>query len=414
MRYVVFLMGRFSTLGIVGSVVLHGALAAGLWHIGARAPHTASRKGLARAIEWTVRPRPSIPPDWPAEQPSTLPARVAPSQVPAAIHGAPPPDPARRPAAIASVARVPLPGARSETASPSPDTGPHIQSPPAARAPIGSPPAAPARVDLFPRGALCQAIGCVDGPPQGAALQEFLAQQQAERDGVLAVQQGRVDPVWRDIERDLDRSFAPKLESVSAAPRGELAARQLLRPVTPAPEQSQTGWLLRQDTANRLRAEILAAQDAYDEPAVGREVEIEVEIDGDGAVVSIRLLRPSGSRSFDDGAVHAVREAVRRRPIRDPGGAVVARYALRGEVAINLPRVTPGVEANGGQVSGVFAGISGTFDETTGKGSVRVPLAKRLKTRVRLMSVRRKLPVTGAASGAPSHAVARDAAASQP
>ncbi len=240
-------------------------------------------------------------------------------------------------------------------------------------------------------------MGCADGKRSGsgrglgAAIAEDQAQLQAESD----VRQGRVAPIWRELERDIKQTFAPAVESASPASRKELVMQQLLRPAPPEPEKSRAGWLARQDLRNRLLAEVQAAQDAYDEPSEGRETEIEVELDAQGQVTSVRVLRRSGSRRFDAEAERAVRQALQTRPIREVTGPVVARWVLRGEVAVNLPRVTPMPEGNSGMVSAVTAGIAGTFDETTGKGSVRTPLAKRLQTRVRLISVRSR-------SGAPT------------
>ena len=233
-------------------------------------------------------------------------------------------------------------------------------------------------------------MGCAEGKSSGsgrdlgAALAEDQAQLLAESD----VRQGRVAPVWRELERDIKQTFAPPVESASPASRKELVLQQLSRGAQAAPELSRAGWLARQDPRNRLLAEVQAAQDAYDEPSEGRETEIEAEIDSQGQVTAVRVLRASGSRRFDAEAERAVRQALRIRPIRELTGPVVARWVLRGEVAVNLPRITPMPESNTGMVSGVIAGLAGTFDENTGKGSVRTPFAKRLQTRIRLISVR--------------------------
>lgn len=274
-----------------------------------------------------------------------------------------------------------------------PATAPSPVSEPPHPTPAPTPPPTTGRIDLFPQSALCQAIGCSQGKPPapGQGLASHLAEEQAQREGLAAVREGRVAPGWREVEHDLEKLFTPKAESVSSASRGELALRQLVRPVTPAPETSQTGWLVRRDDMNRLQAEIRAAHDAYDEAAVGREAEVEVELDSAGAVVAVRLLRASGSREFDREALRAVQQAVRVRPLHDPQGPVIARYALRAELAVNLPRIGSAVEPNGGQVHSQLLSLGGTFDEVSGKADVRVPLLKRLKTRIRLISVRRKL-----------------------
>lgn len=250
----------------------------------------------------------------------------------------------------------------------------------------------PSRIDLFPAATLCKTIGCDDGrtPQPGQALQAQLAAEQAEREGVEAVRSGRVDGLWREIERDVEKSFAPAEKSVTSASRGELALRQLARNVQPAPEKTQAGWLLNMDTGRRIQNEIRAAQDAYDEAAVGREVEIEAEIDAQGEVVAVRIVHASGHAQFDAEALRAVRQALRLRPLHDPQGAVIARYALRGEVAVNLPRIGSAVEPNSGATHGQVLSIAGTFDEVTGKAEVRIPFLKRLKKTVRLLSVRKR------------------------
>jgi TonB family protein len=262
-------------------------------------------------------------------------------------------------------------------------------------APAQTATAPPPRIDLFPAATLCKTVGCAEGPPAdpGQALQARLAAEQAERAGAEDVRAGRVDPLWREVERDAEKSFAPPEKSVTSASRGELALRQLFRPVQPAPETTQAGWLVNSDTGRRIANEVRAAQDAYDEAAVGCEAEIEAEIDAEGEVVAVRILRSSGHRAFDAEALRAVRQALRLRPPssrQESRGPVLARYALRGEVAVNLPRVGLVTEPNTGASHTPLAQVAGTFDEVTGKGEVRVPFLKRLKKSVRLLSVRRR------------------------
>ena len=146
------------------------------------------------------------------------------------------------------------------------------------------------------------------------------------------------------------------------------------------------------DASRRLQAEVRAVQDAIDEPAVGREDEVEAELDTQGEVVAVRLVHGSGHAQFDAEALRAVRQALRLRPLHDPQGAVIARYALRGEVAVNLPRVNMVVEPNSGLSHTPMLSIPGTFDEVTGKAEIRIPFLKRLKKTIRLLSVRRRLP----------------------
>lgn len=274
--------------------------------------------------------------------------------------------------------------------------GPAESSAPAAPA-AGSSSAAAAgggRIDLFRKESLCQALGCAGSGAAGSggSQEQTLAEDQAQLAAQAAVTRGQVAPVWRELERDLERTFKPPLESASPATRGELFGQQLLRGAQAAPEKSRAGWLANRDPGNRVRAEILAAQEAYDEPSEGREAEVEVEVNADNQVTAVRLLRGSGSRRLDDEALRAVRQVVLRRPITDSPGPLRARFALRAEAAVNLPRVTAAVEENSGLVGGFTAGIAGTFDEVTRKATVRSPFAKRLQTRVRLISVRRSAP----------------------
>jgi TonB family protein len=209
-----------------------------------------------------------------------------------------------------------------------------------------------------------------------------------------------VDPIWRDIERDAHRLFNPPVEAVVPDSNAKLVVKQLLRPVTPDPAQNASAWLASNNTALRVQDSITALQKAYNRPAVGRTAVIEVDVDAEGQVTAIRLVQSAGTRRVDDEALRAVERALRLRPIRDPRGAVTARYALRAEVAVHIPFPTPGVESNNGAVTSVTAGISGTFDEVTRKVSPDKPFKKRVETRVDLISVRprREAPLPAAPS----------------
>lgn len=375
-------MHRLGGRALFLSVFLHGALALALGLGTARLPRLQLGARLPTSITLVSRlPRPEpVLPKKPEPQSLAKPESKRGST--AAAIRKPPASPGR--------------GAAGGVSS----QGPSEPGEAAAAPPGASAPGPAAGVDLFPHSSLCQAVGCAGGNSSGPGrgLGAAIAEDQAQLLAESEVKQGRVAPVWRELERDIKQTFAPAVESASPATRKELVMQQLLRPAPPAPEQSRAGWLARQDLRNRLLAEVQAAQDAYDEPSEGRETEIEVELDAQGQVTAVRVLRASGSRRFDAEAERAVRQALRIRPIRDVTGPVVARWVLRGEVAVNLPRVTPMPESNSGMVSAVTAGIAGTFDETTGKVSVRTPLAKRLQTRVRLVSVR---PRSGAPGPGP-------------
>ena len=375
---------------LLGSGAFHAALALALWLRGPSQPLRPSAPPGATRIE--IVPRPALPrlvPLQPATAPqASLPSFAVEPQPSPRAKAVPPslrsvPEPARSSAAeqadSVAASKAPVVAAGSARSESTPPPAPATAEP-------------PARIDLFPTATLCKTIGCEDGrtPHPGQALQAQLAAEQAEREGVEAVRSGRVDGLWRDIERDVEKSFAPAEKSVTSASRGELALRQLARNVKPAPEKTQAGWLLNMDTGRRIQNEIRAAQDAYDEAAVGREVEIEAEIDAQGEVVAVRIMHASGHAQFDAEALRAVRQALRLRPLHDPQGAVIARYALRGEVAVNLPRIGSAVEPNSGATHGHVLSIAGTFDEVTGKVEVRIPFLKRLKKTVRLLSVRKR------------------------
>lgn len=386
---------------LLSSGGLHVVLALLAWRYGQNRPPVATSTKTATRIE--IVPRPPSPPPSQATQTPPMDDPQAPSHSPPVVsrHTAPP---APAMAANSALAMAPVTTAAASaprTARPIPTRLPTKPAEPDSHAEAAerelvrpSPPGSVGHIDLFPSATLCKTIGCSDGRPSdaGQALQAHLAAEQAEREGAEAVRSGRVDPLWRQVERDVEKSFAPPEKSVTSASRGELALRQLSRQVTPAPERTKAGWLLNMAPSRRLMNEIRAAQDAYDEAAVGREAEIEAEIDAQGEVVAVRVVLASGHRQFDAEALRAVRQALRLRPLHDPQGPVIARYALRGEVAVNLPRVNMAVEPNSGITHDPMLSLAGTFDEVTGKAEVRIPFLKRLKKTVRLLSVRKRLP----------------------
>lgn len=243
-------------------------------------------------------------------------------------------------------------------------------------------------INLFPNSVLCQTVGCADVTSSQRYAQAQLAERDAQGAAERAVQAGLVAPIWREVERDMQRSFRPNIEAVTRQNRGLLALRQLTMGARAAPENSDTGWLGRRNALDQLMAEKEAAYQAYNQPAVGREAITEVEIDEEGEVRSVRVIKSSGSPALDDEAIRATGQAVRVRGPRGETGSVVARYGLRAEVATNLPKATTVSETNGAGVHAAGVGLSGTFDETTGRIGAQVPFAKRLVTRVRLISVR--------------------------
>lgn len=382
-------MSRWGAAGLTTGLV-HGGLALLLLALPV-APliHAPPR---SRTVELTFRPRTTQQPAielTPRTPPPAPPAQPTPPSQPAPL-------PAQRPALPARAAPAPMP-APAPSASPSPSDD----------RPGGAVPGpGPGRVDLFPKQVLCGAVGCSSGSSQGPGgspsgagtdtntrVREALAQSQAEAD----VRAGRVDPIWRDIERDAHKLFNPPVEAVVPQSNANLMVRQLLRSVTPEPAQNASAWLASNNTALRVQDSITALQKSYNKPAIGRTAIIEADVDAEGQVLAVRLVQSAGTRRVDDEALRAVERAVRLRPIRDPRGAVTARYALRAEVAVHIPLPTPGVESNNGAVSSFTVGITGTFDEVTRKASVDKPFRKHVETHVDLISVR---PLKGAAQPA--------------
>jgi hypothetical protein len=83
---------------------------------------------------------------------------------------------------------------------------------------------------------------------------------------------------------------------------------------------------------------------------------------------------------------------VAARPVRDPRGRVIARYAVEAGVVVPLPRATAVVGPSGRAQRGVMVGLRGRFDESTGKAGAEVPLRREVRTRVSVVSVEPQAP----------------------
>jgi TonB family protein len=98
--------------------------------------------------------------------------------------------------------------------------------------------------------------------------------------------------------------------------------------------------------------------------------EIEVVLDGNGAVVSARVTRPSGRRRFDQEALAAVKRDIESHVPVDARQGVVTRWSVEAQVAVAGP---------------LAAGFG--FDEVTGKVKGVYPMKRETRTKVALLSV---------------------------
>jgi TonB family protein len=284
-------------------------------------------------------------------------------------------------------------------------------TPPAAQEPPSPEPTAPLSkgpVELFPDavlGRLTTAPHSFGGttrregdgrPPPGSpdAAREaaevsgrvgrFLREAGGEGDTVA----GRVDPAWRDLERQIDAHFHPRAEQITSENAATLMIRQLGNP----PSGGRTPRGIDPSRAAELaefRADQIAAcQRAAREPAQWKNVEIEVIVDAAGNLESVRVLLPSGRAELDRHALDAVRRAAGVRPTRDPRGRTRSRWSVEAAVAVTPPTVNPIVDPTSGKVTGAaLPGLSFTFDESLGKIAFDYPFKKEVRTHVRLLAV---------------------------
>lgn len=326
-----------------------------------------------------VPARPSEP--LPIALMSTPPARPQAAPPPEVTPPPRPPRPVRPPRPLASLPPRPTP-------EPPPPEPPSPEPPPSEPpSPSASPPpeassagraATKPAPDLFPR-AVLESLGAVPAPRWGgrsvhpgnrAAVDAAEAEQRAaevparvgewigDDTARIATAQGRVAPVWRDVERSLALGFKPPIAAVHDVPdrpgrrvtdRLKTFARQvfaawkrgedgLRRGVVPGATQteiplgrsidpSQQGSLGDPPGLNQRGLAVeqaMAAQAATSDPADWLRVEIEVETDAAGAIVRARVAHPSGRRSFDRFALAEVRKHVAAAP--RPLEAAVSRW----------------------------------------------------------------------------------------
>jgi hypothetical protein len=207
-------------------------------------------------------------------------------------------------------------------------------------------------------------------------LDDWLRTEAALRDA----EAGRVDPVWRQAERAIAAEFHPSVDMVTDAHATKALVGQMrgfLRNIETSPQIDGSG---RGDgsIADEIRIERLYEE----EPGIWERVDIQVVVDGDGKLLSSKLLRKSWRRELDDAVHRAVKDAVRR--IR-PSRRTTVTFSVSAGVVVQPPTVlkTGGDPRN----VGVTAALKFKFDETTGKVQPRLWLLKRVVTRAKVIAI---------------------------
>ena len=219
---------------------------------------------------------------------------------------------------------------------------------------------------------------------------------------------GQVDPVWREVERELVQSFHPPLDVVHEAAAGKVARaldrldtylkqqaavieggeERLRHPIDPdshglrfsadAPiAASQQGFTGAPEGLN-LRSLPLSQQEAVmaatGDPASWLEVELEITVDGAGNVTHTRVVMPSGRRAFDRYALRLVAERVAHAT----APASISRWVCRAGYAASRP-----------DAIGVHFDLSMLFEKRRPEQvSVQYPWKERVETRVSLKWVK--------------------------
>ena len=297
-----------------------------------------------------------------------------------------------------------------EAATSAEPIGPPVEPSPA-EPPSGpkEPATEPAHVELFPRATL----DGIAGPPRaswggttrnghsppaaaedaGAAAKRAIDGFARGVQGELDAQQGRVDPVWRDLERGIDRAFHPSASQITDENRVTSLAHQLLRALRTPP----TGGLTPRGVDPSRTAELgtfipdqlAASRRTLSEPAEWRHVEIVVTVDAGGRVLDIAFQRRSDRGEIDRAAMSAVKQAAAERVLlRDPRGPVRVRYAVEAAVAVTTILPSPIVDPVSGAVQGATIPLIGlSFDADFKRPKVAHVLKRDVKTRVALLSI---------------------------
>jgi len=205
---------------------------------------------------------------------------------------------------------------------------------------------------------------------------------------------GDVPPIWRDIERRIERSFRPPRNAVTRASSGGILARQLLSTGTAKIEPT----LVDKQAPERSREATLAADVAAGQAAAARaqgwvRTEILVEVGPDGLLRSAEIAASSGRAALDKLALEAVRAAVAEHPIaagcrRAPPCTVRVRWAVEAAVRVHPPPVmVPTDPRTGGPAGLTPLGLKFSFDEASGKIQHERAFQSEVCTRVTLLSI---------------------------
>jgi TonB family protein len=205
--------------------------------------------------------------------------------------------------------------------------------------------------------------------------------------GESEVAGGRVDPAWRDLERAIDAGFRPPADAISSDSALVGLAKQMRNLARGGPTPRGVDPSRAAEPGVFIAEQIAASQAAFAEPSEWRTTEITVELDADGRLVDARVALGSGRAALDREALEAVRRALARHPLRDPRGRVTARFSVEAAVAITPPAAGAMVDPVSGRVVGGGIGLGFRFDESLRKFEVDVPFTKRVRTRVRLVSL---------------------------
>lgn len=206
-------------------------------------------------------------------------------------------------------------------------------------------------------------------------LDDWLRGERAVHDA----QVGRVDPVWRDVQRGIAAAFKPTVRMVTDADplSGALGqVRGFLRNIDKSPQPD--------DRFDRLMADEVRLERAYEEePASWQRTEVEAVVEVDGRVRSTRVVARSGRPALDDAALAAVERALQARP--RPARPTTVRFAVEAGVIVQPPTATRA--AGDPRGTGVVASLKLKFDEATGRIEPRLWFTRRVVTRVRVVRV---------------------------
>lgn len=199
-------------------------------------------------------------------------------------------------------------------------------------------------------------------------MDSFLTEDAARRRAA----QGVVPPRLRELERAVSARFDPPYAHVDISNRLQLLGKEFIARLGRPPrlrELSRAEDPTRESNDEKLKR-------AEHEPLfLGRFAEVFVRQAAGGEILEILVRTSSGFRSFDDDAVDAVLEAVRRSPPHAEGFAAGVREVR------SLWRL----EATAYVVYSVTP--VGQFDEATGRMELHYPLQKRVDHKVKLVAV---------------------------